>query len=126
MKVRELLNQLQQLPPETNVVVDLHAKETFGDKEWISRFQCGWEIVPDGEQPKPAEDFDKLMGLNKAAPQLWIARDADGTLCTSYDKPTLFQGYFISADINKINRHWFPSVTFENSPQKVELKLIQQ
>lgn len=61
--------------------------------------------------------------------KLWIARDKDGTLCLFREKPTLDIYYWIDnslgmtgciAELLKID---FPEVTFENSPQEVELKL---
>lgn len=65
--------------------------------------------------------------LKQTTPQVWIARDANGRLYVSNDKPTLYQkDYFISVDMFEIDSRWFPEVTYENSPRKVELKLIQQ
>lgn len=61
--------------------------------------------------------------------ELWIARDACGWLGLYKSKPVYediksdwvgdFMG-FIDMGLNTI----FPEVTFENSPKKVELKLI--
>ena len=64
--------------------------------------------------------------------KLWIARDKDGCLCFFDKKPykvedhyendgdwlTIIQGDLLYND--------FSSVTFENSPQQVELKLIEE
>lgn len=56
---------------------------------------------------------------------MWIARDKDGFLFIYANKPSLSKEYgFWDSDA------WFkpdedhPEVTFENSPQQVELKLI--
>jgi hypothetical protein len=57
--------------------------------------------------------------------QLWIARDPSGELAISRDKPKLKGDWMAKTQIG-LDRSLFPSVTFENSPQKVELKLIQQ
>lgn len=61
--------------------------------------------------------------------KLWIARDKDGMLYLYDSKPHLLSdnasyydsdnGCFYDIPIN-----WFPELTFENSPQEVELKLI--
>ena len=58
--------------------------------------------------------------------KLWIARDKDGGLYLHYDKPTTIYGkdYFTSMRAVVISRDLFPEVTFENSPQEVELKLV--
>lgn len=62
--------------------------------------------------------------------KIWIARDKDGTLCLFREKPTLDVCYWLDhslimngciAELLKID---FPEITFENSPQQVELKLI--
>lgn len=56
--------------------------------------------------------------------ELWIARDKDGMLSIHFYKPMLDGLEWISLDYKVININSFPEVTFENSPQKVELKLI--
>ena len=65
--------------------------------------------------------------------KIWIARDADGVICLFKEKPKLDdRGYwrdgtckndefYAYAELDKTD---FPSVTFENSPQQVEIKLI--
>ena len=57
--------------------------------------------------------------------KLWIARDKSGFL-NLYDKKPIFDGeYWVSnGSWSSIDLEYFPEVTFENSPQKVELKLI--
>ena len=73
--------------------------------------------------------------------KLWIARDKSGSLNLYARKPIEIGGYFYIHDgytkidygtrlsagwyINGINRNLFQSVTFENSPQQVELKLVE-
>ena len=59
--------------------------------------------------------------------KLYIARDKDTTLNLFYEKPTKSGEYFIVKGSNylSLNRNMFPEVTFENSPQKVEIKLIK-
>ena len=55
---------------------------------------------------------------------LWIARDKDGTLRLFYNKPHRYKNYFGGSPCNvSLMVEEFPSVTFENSPQQVELKL---
>lgn len=67
--------------------------------------------------------------------KLWIARDENGELWIFDKKPILVPkdesysyGFFdLCKDgewNNKLNASLFPEVTFENSPQEVELKLI--
>lgn len=59
--------------------------------------------------------------------KLWIARDYDGTLglMDGDKKPKLILGEWIpNNNYYSIDRRLFPEVTFENSPQQVELKLI--
>ena len=56
--------------------------------------------------------------------ELWIARDKDGTLLLFFDEPILNGLSWVSLDCHPINGSLFPEVTFDNSPQKVELKLI--
>lgn len=58
--------------------------------------------------------------------KLWIARDKDGSLCLYYEEPYKCRGFFL-CDMNNgmwLDRTLFPEVTFENSPQEVELKLV--
>lgn len=65
--------------------------------------------------------------------KLWIARDKNTNELWCYtDKPVLNtdSGMF-SADFSlertisyELCIEWFPEVTFENSPQEVELKLV--
>lgn len=59
--------------------------------------------------------------------KLWIARDYRG-LYLFEEKPHVAIGRFVSYKgfITKINEDLFPDVTFENSPQQVELKLIME
>ena len=59
--------------------------------------------------------------------KLWIARDKDGELRLWRDKPVKgMNDAFHSGGLRGVL--WgclFPEVTFENSPQEVELKLIK-
>lgn len=64
--------------------------------------------------------------------KLWIARDKQGQIGLYYKKPNwrICVGYKI-ADwldgrlLGYLEDNEFPEVTFENSPQEVELKLIE-
>lgn len=74
--------------------------------------------------------------------KLWIARDKKGSLSLYAYKPIEIDGSFYVHDgfhridydtsyvkgwyIDGINRNLFPEVTFENSPQQVEIKLIMK
>ena len=57
--------------------------------------------------------------------KLWIARDKNNGLYLYLDKPTCDDDYFYSLhDEMLIPHQLFPEVTFENSPQQVEIKLV--
>ena len=65
--------------------------------------------------------------------KLWIARDFDGLLNLYVNKPSLDSNdnmYYTDSDMEddyiNIDKDLFPEVTFENSPQEVELKLIEK
>ena len=60
---------------------------------------------------------------------MWIARDKDGTLFVYGEEPIRYHIYFDSRkpyDSIMLDSKEFPEVTFENSPQEVELKLIDK
>ena len=60
--------------------------------------------------------------------ELWIARDRDGVLCL-FDCEPFKNDYGCWATYGNcyvIDDYLFPEVTFENSPQQVELKLIEK
>ena len=61
--------------------------------------------------------------------KIWIARDKDGMLYLYEDEPKLAYSnahYFDSANgCYDLPISLFPEVTFENSPQEVELKLVE-
>lgn len=63
--------------------------------------------------------------------KLWIARDKDNSLFLYLNKPLINDDTFT---VNWDEPYWwdaqltndmFPEVTFENSPQQVEIKLIK-
>ena len=64
--------------------------------------------------------------------KLWIARDLDGTLILSNKEPYLpnkcYNFFYFSDDANiyYLDKNMFPEVTFENSPQEVELNLVKK
>ena len=64
--------------------------------------------------------------------KLWIARDKDGTLLLSDKLPYLpnkdytFFCFGDGVSIYNLDRNMFPEVTFENSPQQVEIKLVNE
>lgn len=62
--------------------------------------------------------------------KLWIARSLDNSilLCTekmSFDKQFKEWGSYYGSFL-RLPEEYFPEVTFENSPQQVELKLIKE
>ena len=64
--------------------------------------------------------------------KLWIARDRDEdrTLCVYNNKPKLSEevsGLWVCdkfTTVNTLSPDYFPEVTFENSPQEIEIKLV--
>lgn len=62
--------------------------------------------------------------------KLWIARDENGTLELFYEEPYygtipgIGDAWKNGDYICKLDSKLFPEVTFENSPQEVELELI--
>ena len=75
--------------------------------------------------------------------KFWIARTEKGTLTLFYTKPQKFDGGFLlrsrySGEIiswgcynaegewMRLNPDLYPEVTYENSPQEVEIKLIKE
>ena len=62
------------------------------------------------------------------AMKLWIARDKDDILRLFYIKPFLNINNEWDSDDNDfvIDEDQFPEVTFENSPQQVEIKLVKE
>ena len=57
--------------------------------------------------------------------KLWVTRDKDGMLLIHFYEPIMDGLEWISLDYRVINEDMFSEVTFENSPQQVELKLIK-
>jgi hypothetical protein len=60
--------------------------------------------------------------------KLWIARDMDGLLYLYDNMPDKRSEYFLPyAGYNDmpLDERLFPEVTFENSPQEAELKLVK-
>lgn len=58
--------------------------------------------------------------------KLYIARDECGSLWIHRGRPKLgTNGCWVSDDFWQLEERDYPEVTFENSPQEVELKLIE-
>ena len=61
--------------------------------------------------------------------KLWIARDENGCLYLYNKPPRLERCYFLPQkgyDFLQLDSELFPDVTFENSPQEVEIKLVNE
>ena len=61
--------------------------------------------------------------------KFWIARDSDGYSQLYVEKPIKKDGYFETVPNTgwyTISHRLFPEVTFENSPQQVEIKLVTE
>lgn len=60
--------------------------------------------------------------------KLWIARDRDNDLrvftSRPYQRNGIFRTEFDNDDFIFINSDMFPGLTFENSPQEVEINLV--
>lgn len=57
--------------------------------------------------------------------KLWIARDKNRDLYLYEREPIRESDFFYSSyDTIEVDKNLFPEVTFENSPQEVELKLV--
>lgn len=56
--------------------------------------------------------------------KLWIARDEDGCLYLHRFKPILITKKWCSQDKWQLYRKDFPDITFEKSPQEIELKIM--
>lgn len=58
--------------------------------------------------------------------KLWIARDKSGLLYLHDKKPILDSEHWLSnSSWSNIDFEYFPEVTFENSPQEVEIELVK-
>lgn len=62
--------------------------------------------------------------------KLWAARNPDNTLVLFQSKPILGVDFTWEETLNEdcmyMEEYLFPEVTFENSPQQVELKLVNK
>lgn len=62
--------------------------------------------------------------------KFWIARNTDDTLVLFQSKPILGTDFIweelLNEDCMYIEEYLFPEVTFENSPQQVEIKLTKE
>ena len=58
--------------------------------------------------------------------KLWVARNKSGTLVLWFNKPVKQgEGWYSNDGFFILDSTQFPEVTFENSPQMVEIKLIK-
>ena len=64
--------------------------------------------------------------------KMWIARDSDNSLWLHQSEPEVREGitvkkyWFCIEGCWQLDEDFFPEVTFENSPQKVEFKLVEK
>ena len=62
---------------------------------------------------------------------MWISRDSNGDLHLHSTKPEKFEkgyfwtSFFADGEDYHLDYKLFPEITFENSPQQVEIKLIE-
>lgn len=60
--------------------------------------------------------------------KFWVARDEEGALYLYDDVPEKLTKCFIQQgykEVMKLSDDLFPEITFENSPQEIELKLVK-
>lgn len=58
--------------------------------------------------------------------KIWIAREKNWQLYAHAEKPVLVDDEWVSMkELYFLDADLFPEVTFENSPQEVELKLVK-
>lgn len=61
---------------------------------------------------------------------MWVARDEDGELFSHPNRPRRgdyrFTCGYVYDDYIRLNCDDFPEITWENSPKKVELKLVEE
>jgi hypothetical protein len=59
--------------------------------------------------------------------RLWIARNKSGALVLWFNKPVKQEeGYYSNDGFFVLDSTQFPEVTFDNSPQQVEIKLVKE
>jgi len=58
--------------------------------------------------------------------ELWIARELGGSLYAYREKPQRGLTCFLDADWSPFFDDMFPEVTWENSPRKVTLTLVEE
>ena len=61
--------------------------------------------------------------------KLWIARNKYNRLALYTDEPILYNGYYegpYKSQTIELDENLYPEVTFENSPQQVEIKLVKE
>lgn len=59
--------------------------------------------------------------------KFWIARNKSGTLVLWFNKPVKQEyGWYNNDGYFLLDSDKFPEVTFENSPQQVEIKLVKE
>jgi hypothetical protein len=62
--------------------------------------------------------------------KLWIARDKNNALGLYTVEPTLYDNKYYDGTYQSqmidLDENLFPEVTFENSPQQVEIKLVKE
>ena len=60
--------------------------------------------------------------------RLWVARNKDNTVVLFQSKPILNNNQewdeILNEDFMLIPEYLFPEITFENSPQEIEIKLV--
>lgn len=102
-------------------------------KLWIKLQHWFYRMLIDYRTKKFIEfNEERENYLKTNTMKLWIARDADETLCLYTTKPwkriaTEYHNNDFDCDdeFMNIDNRLFPEITFENSPQLVEVKLVK-
>lgn len=70
--------------------------------------------------------INKKINKEERIMEMWIARDKDGDLFLFQLEPFRDTDMFMGGVYMGIENYLFPEVTWENSPKKVELKLVEE
>lgn len=102
-------------------------------KLWIKLQHWFYRTLIDYKTKKIVEfNKERENYLKNKTMKFWIARDFDGVLNLYVNKPKLdsndnmFCIDNMEDDYFNIDKDLYPEVTFENSPQQLELKLVKE
>ena len=111
---------------EFNFEVTCHScnnKFKYGSRDIV--IECGFEGV---RCPKCGNWIYHSNDNTPNHPELFIARDKDGSLWLHGEEPVRKNSCFVGklSSLMELNKHLFPEVTWENSPKKVKIELLKR